>query len=123
MKIKPILLAPLVVILFVSAILIANMWELPSMQHEFAEAKGESQEVQVIVEGLRCRGTSNFFVSMIKDVPGILGVSTYVQEKRAVIDYDISQINLDEIKKAIESPVQLQDGRIVTPFKILEILE
>jgi copper chaperone CopZ len=77
----------------------------------------------MIVEGLRCRGTSNFFIKKIEKLPGLLSVSTFVQEHRAEIHYDPSRIDVQKIRGVIEEPVRLQDGRLVKPFKVLEIGE
>jgi hypothetical protein len=122
MKIKPMLLPPLVVILFFAAIVAGKSWELPTMQFKFAES-GESRNVSMIIKGLKCRGTSNYFVKRLKDEPGFLSVSTYVQEHRAVLKYDPSQIDVARIREIIEAPATLKDGRVVQPFTVEEVRE
>ena len=123
MRIPTALLAPLVIALFFGIMLAGDLWELPSMKHQFAESAGGEETVEMIVRGLQCRGTSNFFIKMIGETPGILSATTYVQEYRAVIKYDPSQIDVDGIKHTIEKPVRLRDGRTLRPFKVLEILD
>lgn len=122
MKIKPILLPPLVVLLFFAAIAIGKSWELPTMQFTFAEAAA-SEDVTMIVTGLKCRGTSNYFVKRVKEAPGLLSVTTFVQEHRAVLHYDPSKIDAAQLKEIIEAPATLKDGRVVYPFTVDEIRE
>jgi copper chaperone CopZ len=121
MRIPSYLLAPLVLVVFFGTILIGRTWELPTMGQKFADSSGEPKTVQVIVEGLRCRGTSNFFMKKVEKTPGLLSVSTFVQEHRAEIRFDPSQIDTRKIRQVIEEPVRLQDGRLVKPFKVVEI--
>jgi copper chaperone CopZ len=123
MRIRSSLLAPMVVVLFLATIWIGKLWELPSMERTFAAAPGEVHSADFVVEGLRCRGTSNFFMSMTEGVPGIVSVTTFVQEHRATIKFDPSQIDIQGISRAIEQPVRLRDGRVVSPFRVLEIRE
>jgi hypothetical protein len=123
MRVPSLLLAPLVVLTFSGAILIGQTWELPTMGQEFGAAASEEHRVEMIVQGLRCRGTSNFFMQQLANVPGLLSVSTFVQEHRAEIKFDPSQIDIVGIQRVIEAPVFLADGRIVQPFEVVEIKE
>jgi len=120
-RIPSVLLAPLVGLTFFGAIVIGQTWELPTMGQEFGASAGGEQSVEMIVQGLRCRGTSNFFMQQMGEVPGIVSISTFVQEHRAEIKYDASQIDVKGIQSAIEAPVLLQDGRFVQPFEVLEV--
>ena len=123
MKIPVGWLAPVVLVSFFGVILTANLWELPTQQHRFGETASETQEIQMIVDGLRCRGTSNFFLNKLSDVNGLISVNTYVQEHRAVIVFDPAQISTDDIRQIIEAPVRLRNGRIVQPFTVREVWE
>ena len=123
MKIHSILLPPLVLAAFFATIIIGQTWELPTMQHEFSTTGSDARQVEMIVDGLRCRGTSNFFVARLQDIPGLLGVTTYVQEHRAVIQYDPTVISVEEIREVIEDFVFLPDGRMVRPFAVTETHE
>ena len=123
MKIPATWLAPAVVLLFLGIILVGNGWELPSMQTQLGEATGNTATTEMIVDGLHCRGTSNFLIKKISTVPGIISVSTYVQEHKAVLKFDPKIINPQGIQAAIETPVQLGDGRIISPFTVQEILK
>ncbi len=114
-------LAPFVIISFLGIMLLGNAWELPSMKKEFAENVGEVRTLNMIVNGLKCRATSNFMIRRIGQIPGVVSVTTYVQEHRAIIEYKPSQIDPDDISRAIERPIRLRDKRIVYPFKVLEI--
>jgi hypothetical protein len=123
MKIPTGWLTPLVLVSFVGVILAANLWELPTQQHQFENTSEKTQELQIIVDGLRCRGTSNFFLGKLSDVDGLISVNTYVQEHRAVIVFDPTRISVEEIRQIIEAPVRLRNGRTVKPFTVREVLE
>jgi hypothetical protein len=121
MKIPSLLLAPVVIVSFFGVIVAANLWELPTQQSKFEEASANTGEIEIIVNGLFCRGTSNFFISMLSGAPGLVTVETYVQEHRAVIVFDPTKISVPQIRQIIESPVRLRDGRIVQPFQVREV--
>ena len=121
MKIHSALLAPVVGVVFLGVILMGSAWELPSMQKQFGKSAEREKSVEMIVNGLRCRGTSNFFMKVVGEIPGVVSVSTYVQEHRASIKYDPSQINPDEIAEIINEPVNMRNGRTAKPFQVTEI--
>jgi hypothetical protein len=123
MKLHPAWLAPLVAALFLGAVFAGRAWELPTMQQRFSETPSQTKNVDLIVEGLRCRGTSAFLVKRLEGLPGIVTLETYVQEHRAAIGYDPGQISLERIQAAIEEPVLLNDGRKVQAFTVTEIRE
>ena len=123
MKIPVIWLAPIVILSFIGVILAANLWELPTQQHQFGEFAAETRNVEMIVDGLRCRGTSTFFLNKLSGVDGLVSVNTFVQEHRAAIVYDPSTISAREIQKIIEAPVRLRNGRVVKPFIVREVRE
>lgn len=123
MKIPTGWLTPMVLISFIGVIFAANLWELPTQQHQFGGASTNTRNIEMIVDGLRCRGTSNFFMSKLTGKGGLISVNTYVQEHRAVIVFDPTRISVEEIRQIIEAPVRLRDDRIVKPFTVREMLE
>ncbi len=114
---------PLIVCCFFAVIAVGKTWELPTMTHEFASTApaGEEKEVQMIVEGLRCRGTSNFLVARLQSMPGIRGVETFVQEHRAIILFDAGILTVDQIRQKIEEPYRDEDGSEFTVFTVAEV--
>ena len=123
MKIPAALLAPVVLVSFIGVILVVNVWELPTQQQRFGDTAAHAQSIQMIVDGLRCRGTSNFFMGKLSSADGLISVNTYVQEHRADIVFDPALISVEGIRQIIESPVRLRDGRIVQPFTVREVRE
>ena len=54
MRIRTGWLAPLVLVTFLGVVLAANMWELPTQQHQFSKDSSATSQVEMIVDGLRC---------------------------------------------------------------------
>ncbi len=123
MRIPIWLLTPLVVAFFLGSIFITKNWELPSVAKEFSTASGKTATAELIIKGLRCRGTANFFMKRLEKVPGIVSVSTYVQEHRAAIEFDPGKIDEEAMIAEIEKPVRARNGRMVKPFTVTEILK
>ena len=123
MRIRTGWLAPLVLVTFLGVVLAANMWELPTQQHQFSKDASAASQVEMIVDGLRCRGTSTFFVNALSSIDGIVSVDTYVQEHRAVISFNPERISVEGIRQTIEAPVRLQNGQVVRPFTVREVLK
>ncbi len=121
MKIPSVILAPLTALLFAGAIMIADKWELPSTEKTFATPTGETIKVEMIIEGVRCRGTANFLNEMLGKLDGIVSVTTFVQEHRVLIKYDPELITEEEIITTIDNPVNMPDGSEVSAFHVLEV--
>ena len=83
----------------------------------------EGSKLECIVDGVRCKGTANFFTMLYKDVPGISGIETFATERRAVFTYDPAVITPDEIKAIMEAPIPLRDGSRVQVFTCLSMEE
>ena len=62
------------------------------------------------VDGLKCKGTANFFTKLYDNTPGISGIETFATEHRAIFTYDPKVISPDNIRAIMESPIPFQDG-------------
>ena len=91
----------------------------PTTQIEFS-GKGE-QSLECVVQGLKCKGTANFFTQLYADKPGIASIETFATEHLAIFRYDPALISREEIRAIMEAPVTLEDGRQVRPFELLEM--
>lgn len=89
----------------------------PTTRTTFNAASRE--KVICIVEGLKCKGTANFFTKMFAQTPGIASIETYAAEQKAVIYYDPAVISTAGIKAAIENPVLMRDGSHRAVFKCI----
>lgn len=83
----------------------------------------EGSKLDCIVDGVKCKGTANFFTMLYKDVPGINGIETFATERRAVFTYDPAVITPDEIKAIMEAPIPMRDGSMVKVFTCLSMEE
>jgi hypothetical protein len=79
--------------------------------------------VTCVVEGLKCKGTANFFTGLYRDRAGIAAIETIASEHVAVFRYDGATITPAEIRAIMEAPVPLADGRRVQVFRCVEMKE
>lgn len=107
--------AILTVIMLAAALLLGKVWELPTIEVNWAdESKIESLEKTEIdgLHSVKCYGSSMAFKAQLEKVPGVYGVATYVKRSTAVILYNPAETTPDKIKEAIYTPVKF---KIATP--------
>lgn len=95
------------VILTAAAITIATYYELPTISENWGNINGKTVQV-VRMDGLKnikCFGSSRSFANHMKEIPGVLGVETFVKHHRVVVYYDNTVINGESVKEAIFSPL------------------
>jgi len=71
---------------------------------------GEGKKLECIVDGVRCKGTAQFFASLYEGVDGINGIETYASDHRVVFTFDPKTITPDRIRSIMEAPIPLRDG-------------
>ncbi len=62
------------------------------------------------VDGVKCKGTANFFTNMFKEVEGISSIETIASEHRVTFTYNPSKIDRERIREIIEQTIQFKDG-------------
>ena len=84
---------------------------------------GEPGEAKLvcIVDGVKCKGTANFFTNMFKEVEGISSIETIATEHRATFTYDPRRIDRKQIREIIEQPIKLRDGSSRQFFTCVEM--
>ena len=102
--------------------------KLPTLKKTFPlyETKSGFSQVDMIVNGLRCRGKSSTLGYILGQDPGIAYLETYVSEFRARILYDPAQTNPDKIRKEIEAGrkyIRKGDGKsFLLKFQVEKVL-
>lgn len=74
-----------------------------------------------VVEGLRCKGTAAYLMSLYEEVPGIREIATFASERTAVFTYDPARLSPDRIRAVMEAPIPLDDGTSRQVFKCLSM--
>jgi len=95
------------VILTAAAITIASYYELPTISENWGDINGKNVKM-VKMDGLKnikCFGSSRSFANHMKEIPGVLGVETFVKHHRVIVFYDNSIIKEEGVKEAIFSPL------------------
>jgi len=103
---------PVVVAALAAAGLVgANYISVPTLTHVFdAEFEGETARAELIVQGVKCYGMSDFLREHIESVPGLVSMVTYAGKHRVIIEYSPRHVSLDEIIAAINAPSETGDG-------------
>ena len=95
------------VLLTAAAITISTFYELPTISENWGDVKGATVKT-VRMDGLKnikCFGSSRSFANHMKEIPGVLGVETFVKHKRVIVYFDESIISQEGVKKAIFAPL------------------
>jgi hypothetical protein len=79
------------------------------------------EKIECTVEGLKCRGTANFFTRLFEGTSGISSIDTFASEHRAVFTYDPAKIKPEEIRRIMEQPVRLRDGSSRQVFRCVSM--
>jgi len=82
---------------------------------------GEGRKLDCVVDGVRCKGTAEFFTSLYKDVDGIAGIETFASEHRVIFSYNPDVISPEQIRTIMEAPIPLDDGTSVQAFKCVSM--
>ena len=101
--------AILVVVLFFVGLWMGTHWELPTIDERWGDpAKLEHLE-SFERDGMRtvkCFGSSKAFAARMKNVPGVYGVTTYVNRFAVVVYYDPSETSKEKVENAMFTPVK-----------------
>jgi NapH/MauN family ferredoxin-type protein len=85
---------------------LAEPLTLPTATAAFFEpAPGQKAQVTFTVDGVKCRGTSNFFIQRASGFPGVAGVEAYAGTHRVEIVYDRGRITPEALRDSINAPV------------------
>jgi len=96
------------VILIAASIIISTAYELPTISERWTDAQHLKEAGIVEMSGLKnikCFGSSRAFSNQMKDVPGVLGVETFVKHHMVKVYYDKGITDMEKIKAAIFNPV------------------
>ena len=91
------------------AITIATYYELPTISENWGDINGKNVKV-IRMDGLKnikCFGSSRSFANHMKEIPGVLGIETFVKHHRVVVYYNEDIIKAEGVKEAIFSPVSI----------------
>jgi len=86
------------------------------------EVKGDARIV-CTVQGVKCKGTANFFTKLYDGVDGISTIETFGSEHKAIFTFDPGIITSEKIKEIMEAPIPLRDGSTRQVFTCLELKE
>jgi hypothetical protein len=82
---------------------------------------GEGNKLECVVDGVKCKGTAEFFTSLYRDIEGINSIETYAADHRVVFTYDPAIITPEQIRTIMEAPIPLEDGSSVQAFKCVSM--
>jgi ferredoxin len=96
---------PVAAALFIG-VRLAEPLTLPTATASFYTVEQANKGVATFtVEGVKCRGTSNFFIRRVSSLAGVAAVETYAGLHRARITFDRSRTNVAALRDSINAPV------------------
>jgi len=105
----------------------ARLFAIPSVElqlvPEGAESGGATAEVSLLVDGVKCVDTARWAASTLEELPGVHRFVAYASRNRVDVTYDPSQIDVGQIRAAIEGPVHDEESGefLFGMFEIVEI--
>ena len=115
--------AAIVVVLIIIGMVIGSQFELPTInekwgsEQELANAKVYEHSH---LQNIHCYGSSKAFMRKIRNIKGLLGVSTYVKTNSVKILYNEDKIKADEIRQIMFTPSRY---KIKNPTKDIDSLK
>jgi hypothetical protein len=108
MKIPRIIIPVLVIVALFGGYALRKAFTQPTTDIAFSRAGDHT--LSCTVDGLKCKGTANFFTKLYEQTPGVASITTYATEHRAVFKYDPAVITPDSIRAIMEAPIPMRDG-------------
>ncbi len=109
MKVPTYIVPILVIAALAGGYLLQPAFTKPTTSVSFVDAEKKA-EVVCIVEGLKCKGTAGYFTKLVAAAPGIVSITTYAAEHKAIIVYDEESLTPDDIIELIEQPGAADEG-------------
>jgi hypothetical protein len=80
-----------------------------------------ARQVEMIVQGVKCQGTAEFFVKRYENQAGILGLEAFAADHKVVVTYDPAKTDPDRIRAIGDAPVLLENGELRTFFVVEQV--
>lgn len=96
-----------VVILVAASIYFSSTYELPTINQRWGtelQMKTAQEFTMTGLKNIKCYGSSMSFATQMREVPGVLGVETFVKTHTIKIFYDAAITGPEKLKAAIFSP-------------------
>ena len=101
----------LTVVLFFFAVWMGSHWELPTISEKWGdEAKWSKLEMfeRDGMKTVKCYGSSKAFAAKMKRVPGVYGVTTYVNRFAVQVYYNPEETTQEKVEKAMFTPTKMK---------------
>jgi polyferredoxin len=104
------------IVLVILGFFLSTIWEVPTIDQRWAsssEIEKSSIFTQSGLKNIKCYGSSMAFASQMKQVPGVLGVATYVTTHTVKVFYDPTMLTNEKIQSMLFTPMK-------APIRLLE---
>lgn len=113
---------PLLIILFALLTLpLKQAFTLPSAHLQVAPgelSETAGKRLELLVDGVKCRGTAEYFLARFRTVGGVLDITAYAADHRVILRYDPAVLSEERIRQIAEAPVQGNDGQRFSVFQV-----
>ncbi|MFC2171782.1 hypothetical protein ACFLU6_04020 [Acidobacteriota bacterium] len=127
MRIPKLVIPAIIVFFALLTIPLKGAFNYPAAQVTLSDGGDVQQEdireLEMIVQGVKCKGTADYFISRYNDQEGILDMTAFAADHKVVLKYDSSKVSLETIKRIAEAPVTGNDGHEYDFFVIKNIEE
>jgi len=103
----------------------AFVYPAASVTFDEAGPAGAAQvrQLEMIVQGVKCQGTAEFFAKRYEGQAGILELEAYAADHKVLVTYDASRIDADRIRDIGGAPIRLKNGELRTFFVVEQLRE
>lgn len=108
MRVPSIVLPLLIAAAIFSGYAMRNTFTQPTTNSVYSATPVES--VTCTVQGVKCKGTANFFTQLYDGTAGIASITTFASDHEVVFEYDPALITKERIREIMEAPIPLRDG-------------
>lgn len=81
----------------------SNVFYLENKKEVLIVDSNSIQKIEITIEGMTCDACQNHVNHAVNELSGIVAVNTSYAEENAIVEFDITQTDVEEIEKAINS--------------------
>jgi hypothetical protein len=127
MKLPSVFIPAAVIVFAALCVPLREAFVYPAARVTFAEPGAAEGAVvrtaEMIVQGVKCKGTAEFFLSRYEAQEGILDLEAYAADHKVIVTYDALKIDTEKIRIIGEAPIRTRSGELRQFFVVEKVTE